>query len=79
VGVSSCCAPYEGFSGPPSSLWMATCCHGKIAPMKQPPSYFEKLVKHFNRKDWWHVPPVDAEAYQKRGKFLASTSAEAEF
>lgn len=39
----------------------------------------EKLIKHVNRKQWWHVPPVDPDAYQKRGKFLASTYVEAEF
>src|SRR6266403_5398414 len=39
----------------------------------------EKLIKHVNRKDWWHVPPADPGAYSKRGKFLASTYAEAEF
>ena len=39
----------------------------------------EKLIKHVNRKDWWHVPPADPGAYSKRGKFLASTYVEAEF
>lgn len=39
----------------------------------------EKLVKHVNRKSWWHVPPLDPTAYDKRGKFLASSFAEAEF
>ena len=38
-----------------------------------------RLIKHVNRKRWWHVPPVDPEAYRKRGKFLASSFAEAEF
>jgi len=41
--------------------------------------FLERMVSHINRKAWWHVPPLDPEAYQKRGKFLASTFAEAEF
>jgi hypothetical protein len=39
----------------------------------------DNLLAHINRKDWWHVPPTDPDAYQKRGKFLASTFREAEF
>jgi hypothetical protein len=39
----------------------------------------EKLIARINRKDWWHVPPTDPKAYQKRGMFLASTFREAEF
>ncbi len=39
----------------------------------------EKLIKHVNRKNWWHVPPADPDAYRKRGKFLASSFHEAEF
>lgn len=39
----------------------------------------QKLVKHVNRKQWWHVPPRDPHAYEKRGKFFASTFSEAEF
>jgi len=41
--------------------------------------YLQKLISHINRKAWWHVRPVDSRAYQKRGKFLASSFAEAEF
>lgn len=41
--------------------------------------FYEKLVAHVNRKNWWHVPPQDPKAYRKRGKFLASTYREAEF
>src|SRR6266478_4219540 len=40
---------------------------------------YERLVSHVNRKNWWHVPPVDPDAYRKRGKFLASSFAEDEF
>jgi len=36
-------------------------------------------VSHINKKDWWHVPPLDRHAYQKRGKFLAASFGEAEF
>jgi DNA adenine methylase len=39
----------------------------------------QKLIARINRKDWWHVPPTDPKAYQKRGMFLASTFREAEF
>lgn len=41
--------------------------------------HFKKLVRHVNRKDWWHVPPAEPDAYTRRGKFLASSFAEAEF
>jgi len=44
-----------------------------------PSRYVEKLIQHINRKDWWHVPPRDIRAYQKRGKFFASSFREAEF
>jgi hypothetical protein len=47
--------------------------------MKLRPSLLTKIIRHVNRKDWWHVPPVDPRACTKRGKFLASTYAEAEF
>ncbi len=40
--------------------------------------FLANLISHINRKDWWHVPPLDAKAYQKPGKFLASSFAEAE-
>ncbi len=42
-------------------------------------SYLRKLVRHVNRKAWWHVPPMDPRAYKKRGKFFASSFGEAEF
>jgi len=38
-----------------------------------------KLLSYVNRKDWWHVPPADPKAYERRGKFLASTFRDAEF
>ena len=38
-----------------------------------------KLIARVNRKNWWHVPPVDPDAYRKRGKFLASGFEAAEF
>lgn len=40
---------------------------------------YERVVAHVNRKSWWHVPPIDPNAYRKRGKFLASSFGEAEF
>ncbi|MBI3664326.1 MAG: hypothetical protein HY234_14920 [Acidobacteria bacterium] len=42
-------------------------------------AYRQALIARINCKDWWHVPPVDPQAYQKRGKFYASTFREAEF
>ncbi len=47
--------------------------------MKKSNIFFEKLVAHLNRREWWHVPPQDPSAYTKRGKFLASSFREAEF
>jgi hypothetical protein len=41
--------------------------------------FLQRMISHINRKAWWHVPPLDPEAYHKRGKFLASSFAEAEF
>jgi hypothetical protein len=39
----------------------------------------QKLVRHVNRKHWWHVPPQDPTSYRNRGKFFASSFSEAEF
>jgi hypothetical protein len=39
----------------------------------------QKLIKHINRKDWWHVTPADPRSYEKRGKFFTSSFGEAEF
>jgi hypothetical protein len=56
---------------------------GKIRPVKTKlhiaEAAYQRLISHVNRKQWWHVPPVDPDAYKKRGKFLASSFAEAEF
>jgi len=41
--------------------------------------FFQKLIAHVNRKEWWHVPPRDPGSYKKRGKFFASSFREAEF
>jgi len=51
----------------------------RISEVKLPRRLIEKIVKHVNRKSWWHVPPQDPEAYSKRGKFYAASFAEAEF
>ncbi len=40
---------------------------------------YDRLIAHVNRKKWWHVPPVDPDAYKKRGTFLASSFEAAEF
>jgi len=48
-----------------------------MAPIRT--EFVLKLVAHINRKDWWHCPPTDPSAYEKRGKFLALTFKEAEF
>jgi hypothetical protein len=42
-------------------------------------TFYDRLVVHVNRKSWWHVPPVDSDAYEKRGMFLASSFEAAEF
>ena len=39
----------------------------------------EVLIAKINKTEWWHVPPLDKNAYKKRGKFLASTYSQAEF
>jgi hypothetical protein len=41
--------------------------------------FYDKLVAYVNRKNWWHVPPVDPDAYKKRGKFYSVSFAAAEF
>lgn len=46
---------------------------------KKQRGHLQRLIEHVNRKNWWHVPPVDPDAHQKRGKFLASSFEEAEF
>jgi hypothetical protein len=48
--------------------------------MRKPSSaQYEKLTAFVNRKNWWHVPPIDPNAYRKRGRFLASSFEAAEF
>jgi|SRR5712664_745984 len=47
--------------------------------MELPPTLVDRIVRHVNRKNWWHVPPRDPKAYLKRGKFFASSFREAEF
>jgi hypothetical protein len=46
---------------------------------REPSTLVARLIAHVNRKNWWHVPPRDSDAYRKRGKFLASSFQEAEF
>jgi hypothetical protein len=41
--------------------------------------FYDKLISHVNRKSWWHVPPVDSDAYKQRGKFYSVSFAAAEF
>ena len=48
-----------------------------MAPMRK--ELIQRLVLHINRKHWWHCPPLDPKSYKKRGKFFASSFAEAEF
>ncbi len=47
--------------------------------MKKTNRSLERLIAHINRKEWWHVPPREPDAYRKRGKFLASSFRDAEF
>jgi hypothetical protein len=42
-------------------------------------SQYEKVIALISRKAWWHVPPRDPDACEKRGKFLASSYGEADF
>jgi hypothetical protein len=51
---------------------------GKMAVISEL-SEREILVAKINNSYWWHVPPSDSDAYKKRGKFFASTFAQAEF
>jgi len=44
-----------------------------------PDSALARVILYVNRKKWWHVPPQDPKAYNKRGKFFASSFSEAEF
>ena len=37
------------------------------------------LISKINASAWWHVPAMDPDAYKKRGRFLASTYAQASF
>jgi hypothetical protein len=39
----------------------------------------ERIVRHVNRKQRWHVTPADPNAYKERGKFLTSSYAKAAF
>jgi hypothetical protein len=41
--------------------------------------FVQKMISHINKKDWWHCPPINLSAYQRRGKFFASSFREAEF
>lgn len=41
--------------------------------------FYHTLIRHLNRKQWWHVPPREPHAYEKRGQFFASSFQEAEF
>jgi hypothetical protein len=41
--------------------------------------FVQKVISHINKKDWWHVPPLDPLAYSKRGKFFSSSFRDAEF
>jgi hypothetical protein len=51
----------------------------RFAKGKRESSPVQRFVAFVNRKQWWHVPPRDPDAYRKRGKFLASSYREAEF
>ena len=37
------------------------------------------LIEKVNKSYWWHVVPADPTAYEKRGKFFASTYLQASF
>jgi hypothetical protein len=46
---------------------------------KMEEKFVEKMISRVNKKDWWHCPPSNPDAYRKRGKFFASSFQEAEF
>jgi hypothetical protein len=58
---------------------MNSYTEGKMNPTEMRPSLLSRIIRRINRKDWWHVPPQNPQAYLRRGKFLASSFAEAEF
>jgi hypothetical protein len=37
------------------------------------------LIRKINAGEWWHVTPRDPDAYNKRGKFFASTYLQAQY
>ena len=37
------------------------------------------FAEQINKREWWHSPPEDKDAYKKRGVFLAYSFKEAEF
>jgi hypothetical protein len=49
----------------------------KMRGMKR--EFYQRMIAHANRKEWWHVPPQDPTAYGKRGKFYSASYSEAEF
>jgi hypothetical protein len=52
---------------------------GRIQPERLTLKNRRRVVAYINRKQWWHVPPRDPDAYDERGMFLASSFKEAEF
>lgn len=52
------------------------CVFGIMASMRK--ESIQHFVSHINRKRWWHCPPQDPKSYKKRGKFFASSFADAE-
>ena len=52
---------------------------GKPEPSAGLQQHRAGLIDKVNQRDWWHVPPQDKEAYQKRGQFFSSSFKEAEF
>jgi len=57
----------------------ANIASSTMNPMKRECLLLQRLIAHVNRKQWWHVPPQDPNAYSKRGKFYSATYREAEF
>lgn len=52
----------------------------QVQPMVHKLSAYKALIiANVNRKKWWHVPPRNPDAYEKKGMFLASSFKEAEF
>ena len=61
--------------GHPAGWQVLVSCSSKVMNV----DHRAKLLKRINTKPWWHVPPEDQSAYEKRGRFYEATFAGASF